>query len=179
MSNHHHLVCLPNLLLKRTSKKTSKHRVPEGNPPVTRFRSQRASDAEMFPFDDVIMCLFHGTYSWDMYMLLSDYWNGKVVTLTNIYSLGAHEVVTMTTSGAASGHKVVNMTTFLVQWAHKTCYFVISPVIVAWITVVSPKTKTSVDMMPTFSSLHRGTTVCHYETSCGATDDLSPVSISD
>ena len=51
--------CLSNHLLKRISKKTPKLRVTgfcEGNPPVTGgFPSQKASNAEMFPLDDVIM----------------------------------------------------------------------------------------------------------------------------
>ena len=44
---------------RRTSKKVSKLRVTglcEGNLPVTgEFPTQRASNAEMFPFDDIIM----------------------------------------------------------------------------------------------------------------------------
>ena len=59
VSNHRRLHCLLNHLLRRRSKKTSKLRVTglfEGNPSVTGgFPSQRASNAEMFPFDDVIM----------------------------------------------------------------------------------------------------------------------------
>ena len=60
------LECLLNHLFRRRSKKMSKPRrtgLCEGNPPVTGgFLSQRASDAEMFPFDDVIMpsVLTHG-----------------------------------------------------------------------------------------------------------------------
>ena len=52
---------LLNRLCRRTSKKTSKLRITclcKGNPPVTgEFSSQRASNAEMFLFDDVIMLL--------------------------------------------------------------------------------------------------------------------------
>ena len=59
VSNHRHLDCLLNRLFRRRSKKASKLRVTgicEGNPPVTgRFPSQKVSNAEMFPFDDVIM----------------------------------------------------------------------------------------------------------------------------
>ena len=59
VSNHQHLDCLLNRLFRRRSKKTSKLRVTghhEGNPPVTGgFPSQRASNAENVPFDDVIM----------------------------------------------------------------------------------------------------------------------------
>ena len=48
-----------NRLFRRRSKKTSKVRITglcEGNSPVTgEFPAQRASNAEMFPFDDVIM----------------------------------------------------------------------------------------------------------------------------
>ena len=47
---------------KRRSKKTSMLRVPgicKGNSPVTgEFPAQKASNAEMFPFDDVIMIYF-------------------------------------------------------------------------------------------------------------------------
>ena len=62
VSNHRRLGGLLSRLFRRRSKKASKLRVTdvcEGNPPVTGgFPSQRASDAEMFPFDDVIMdCL--------------------------------------------------------------------------------------------------------------------------
>ena len=50
---------LLNRLFRRRSKRPSKLRVTslcEGNSPVTgEFPEQRASDAEMFPFDDVIM----------------------------------------------------------------------------------------------------------------------------
>ena len=53
------LDCLLNRLFRRRSKKTSKPHVTglcKGNPPVTGgFPSQRASNAEMFPFDGVIM----------------------------------------------------------------------------------------------------------------------------
>ena len=59
VSNHRRLDCLLNRLFRRRSKKTSKLSVTglcEGNPPVTDgFPSQRASNAAMFPFDDVIM----------------------------------------------------------------------------------------------------------------------------
>ena len=51
--------CLLNRLFRRRSKKTSKLRVTglcEGNLPMTsEFPAQRASDAKMFPFDDIIM----------------------------------------------------------------------------------------------------------------------------
>ena len=69
--NEHHIVsnrrsddCLLNRLFRRRSKKTSKLRVTglcAGNSPVTGQRwipAQRASNAVMFPFDEVIMkCL--------------------------------------------------------------------------------------------------------------------------
>ena len=59
VSNHRRRDCLLNRLFRRRSKKTSKLRVTglcEGNSPVTgEFPTQRASDAEMFPFDGVIM----------------------------------------------------------------------------------------------------------------------------
>ena len=57
--NHQHHHCLLNRLLRRRSKKTSKLRVTglcAGNSPVTgEFPAQMASNAEMFPFEDVIM----------------------------------------------------------------------------------------------------------------------------
>ena len=59
VSNHQHPDCLLSRLLRRRSKKTPKRRLTglfEGKPRVTGgFPSQRASNAEMFPFDDVIM----------------------------------------------------------------------------------------------------------------------------
>ena len=59
VSNHQHHDCLLNRLFTRKSKKTSKLRVTgvcEGNSPVNgEFPAQRASNAEMLPFDDVIM----------------------------------------------------------------------------------------------------------------------------
>ena len=58
-SNHKPHDCLLNRLFGRRSKKRSKPRVTglcAGNSPVTgEFPAQRASNAEMFPFDDVIM----------------------------------------------------------------------------------------------------------------------------
>ena len=59
VSNQRRLDYLLNRLYMRITRKTSKLRVTglcEGNPPVTgRFPSQRASNVEMFPFDDVFM----------------------------------------------------------------------------------------------------------------------------
>ena len=59
VSNHRCLDCLFNRLFRRRSKKTSKLCVTglcEGNSPVTsEVPSQRASNAEIFPFDDVVM----------------------------------------------------------------------------------------------------------------------------
>ena len=59
VSNYRRLDCLLNHLLRPRSRKTSKLRVTglcEGKPPVTGgFSSQRASNAEVFPFDDVII----------------------------------------------------------------------------------------------------------------------------
>ena len=59
MSNHRCLDCLLNRLFRWRSKKTSKLHVTglcEGNLPVAGgFPSQRASNMEMFPFDDIIM----------------------------------------------------------------------------------------------------------------------------
>ena len=60
ISNHWRLYCLPNRLFRHRSKKTSKLRVTglcAGNSSVAgEFPAQRTSNAEMFPFDDVIMC---------------------------------------------------------------------------------------------------------------------------
>ena len=62
VSNHQPYHCLFNHLFRRRSKKTSKLRVTglcAGNSPVTCvFLAQMASDAEMFPCDDVIMQLW-------------------------------------------------------------------------------------------------------------------------
>ena len=59
VSNHQPRECLPRRLIRRTSRKTSKLRVTglcAGNSPETgEFPAQMASNAEMFPFDDVIM----------------------------------------------------------------------------------------------------------------------------
>ena len=58
VSNHQPHNCLLNRLFMRRSKKTSKPRVTgqcEGNSPVIRKSPQMASNAELFPFDDVIM----------------------------------------------------------------------------------------------------------------------------
>ena len=64
VSNHRRLYCLLSRLFRHWSKKTSKLRVTglcEGNSPVTgEFPAQRASSAEIFPFDDVI----RQTYAW-------------------------------------------------------------------------------------------------------------------
>ena len=58
-SNHQPHRCLLNRLFRRGSKKTSKPRVTDlcaGNSPVTGdFAAQMASNAEMFPFDGVII----------------------------------------------------------------------------------------------------------------------------
>ena len=59
--NHQPYDCLLNRLFRRRSKKTSKLRVTglcAGNSPGTgEFPAQMASNADMFPFDDVIMCM--------------------------------------------------------------------------------------------------------------------------
>ena len=61
VSNHRRLDYLLNRLFRRRSREISTIRVAylcEGNPPVTGgFPSQRVSNAEIFPFDDVIMIL--------------------------------------------------------------------------------------------------------------------------
>ena len=62
VSNHQPHDCLPNGLFRRRSKKTSKLRITglcDGNSLVTgEFPAQRASNGEMFPFDDIIMPLY-------------------------------------------------------------------------------------------------------------------------
>ena len=68
-SNHRRLDYLLNRLLRRRSKKTSKLRFTglcAGNSPVTGgFPSQRASNAEMFSFGDVIMGItWHFLHNW-------------------------------------------------------------------------------------------------------------------
>ena len=59
VSNYRRLDCLLNRLFRPRSRTASKLRVTglcEGNLPVTgKFPAQRASNAENFPFDDVIM----------------------------------------------------------------------------------------------------------------------------
>ena len=59
ISDHQPYDCLLNRLFRRRSKKTSKLRVTglcAGNSPVTgEFPAQMASDAKIFPFDNVIM----------------------------------------------------------------------------------------------------------------------------
>ena len=59
VSNHQSCDCFLNRLLRRRSKKTSKLRVTglcAGKSPETgEFPAEMASNAEMFPFDDVIM----------------------------------------------------------------------------------------------------------------------------
>ena len=76
-SNQQRLDCLRNRLFRRRSKKTSKLRVTglcEGNPPVTGgFSSQRASNVEMFPFDDVNMVV--------------STWEGKIATYRQVNRL--------------------------------------------------------------------------------------------
>ena len=61
VSNHQPHVCFFNRLFRRRSKKTSKLCVTglcAGNSPVNgEFPAQMASNAEIFPFDDVIMIL--------------------------------------------------------------------------------------------------------------------------
>ena len=62
VSNHQPRDCLLNLLSRRRSKETSKLRATglcKGNSTVTDdFPAQRASNMEMFPFDDIIMQAF-------------------------------------------------------------------------------------------------------------------------
>ena len=61
VSNHQCLNCLLNRLFRCRSKKTSKLCVTglyEGNSPMTgEFPAQKASNAENFSFDDVIMII--------------------------------------------------------------------------------------------------------------------------
>ena len=68
VSNHRLLDCFLNRLFRRRSKKISKLLVTglcEGNPPVTGgLPSQRASNAETFKFDDVIMFTCQSYSEW-------------------------------------------------------------------------------------------------------------------
>ena len=94
VSNDRRLDCLLNHLFRRRSKKISKLRVTglcEWNSPVIGgFPSQRASNAEMVPCDDVIMTCKRN-------------WTPIMPTLS---TLTTPEVVVMTTSGAASDDMV-------------------------------------------------------------------------
>ena len=86
VSNHRRLGCLLNHLFRRRLKKTSKLRVTglyEGNSPVTgEFPTQRASDAEMFPFDYVIMPFFFNRPHWP--------WRGVGDWLPSSWKTGVH-----------------------------------------------------------------------------------------
>ena len=66
VSNHQPRDCLLSRLFRRRSRKTAKFRVTglcAGNPPVTgEFPVQMASNAEMFPVDDVIMKIVNTKY---------------------------------------------------------------------------------------------------------------------
>ena len=61
VSNHQPRDCLLNCLFRCKSKKTSKLSVTglcaENSPGTGEFSAQKASNAEMFSFDDVIMCV--------------------------------------------------------------------------------------------------------------------------
>ena len=82
VSNHQPHDCLLYCLLRRRSKKTSKLRVTgryEGNSLVTGvFPAQRASNTEMFPLDDVIMCSDRGI------LRSESHWYGKDINLTSM-----------------------------------------------------------------------------------------------
>ena len=72
VSNYRRLDCLLNRLFSRRSKKTLNLRATgifEGNPPPVTdgFSSQRARNAKMFPFDDVIMALLFFTHQYFNY----------------------------------------------------------------------------------------------------------------
>ena len=73
VSSHQPHHCLLNRLLKRRSKKTSKLHITglcEVNSPVTsEFSAQRASNAEMFPFGDVIM-VSSGIYQLHLWLMI-------------------------------------------------------------------------------------------------------------
>ena len=77
VSDHPRLDCLLSGLLRRRSKKTSKLPVTglcEGNSTVTgEFPAERASNAEMFPFDDVILENVKGR-EWHNQMILEWWW---------------------------------------------------------------------------------------------------------
>ena len=104
VSNHYRHDCLLNRLFRLRSKKTSKFRVTglcEGNSPVTgEFPAQRASNTEIFPFDDGIMVTHSpgripqdgrqdDIYIYIMYML--QYFTGRLVCLHTHYTFhGIH-----------------------------------------------------------------------------------------
>ena len=68
ISNHRRSIVFSTVLFGCRSKETSKLRVIalcEGNPPVTeRFPSQKASNADFFQFDDVIMNTCFNYFDW-------------------------------------------------------------------------------------------------------------------
>ena len=80
VSNHQPQHCLLDRLFRRRSKKTSKLRVTGvcvGNSPGTgEFPAQMASNAEMFPFDDVVM-FPDDRHPWQRHDMetLSRYWS--------------------------------------------------------------------------------------------------------
>ena len=83
VSNQQPRECLLSRLIRLRSKKTSKLRVTglcAGNSPETdEFPSQRANNAENFPFDDVIMLQKDRTWSL-IYVIFwqSGFWNGEM-----------------------------------------------------------------------------------------------------
>ena len=102
VANHQPRKCLLSRLIRRKSRKTSKLRVTglgEGNSPETgEFPAQRASKAEMFPFDDVIMnaMITHSLVWYGRIILLADHliWVPKLVIKllyrTNLESLNTY-----------------------------------------------------------------------------------------
>ena len=104
-SSHQPRDCLLNRLFRRRCKKTSKLRVTglcAGNSPVTgEFPAQRASNAEIFPFNDVIMIEIEQTttpgvnrwrccYLTHMWVTKLEWVNNKTYSLAWFASLFPH-----------------------------------------------------------------------------------------
>ena len=139
VSNYQPRQCLLNCLFMCRSKKTSKLLVTglcaENSPGTGEFPAQKASNAEMFPFDDVIMYLstlglklvrvskrdiyydsFYTHRNGNLFILtislslnVPGLWKLWNVILTKLLSLA--EVVIFTTSGAVSDESFVKMPT--------------------------------------------------------------------
>ena len=90
VSNHQPEHCFLNRLFRRRSQKTSKLCVTGfcvGNSPVTgEFPTQMASNAEMFPFDDVIMDTSYLTLMGELWNVFCEYFRENMLVLLS-YSI--------------------------------------------------------------------------------------------